>query len=208
MNSRVDHVVYAVKNLDEAVEDLYQKLGVKPSYGGRHLDHGTKNALLDLGDQCYLEIIAIDETKEKANHPHWMGLDLIEHNKVTRWCVKTANIKEDARALGQYKEELGEIVEGSRRTADEKLLKWKMTQPLDRPEVEIVPFVVDWSESEHHPTDQLEAKCKFMCIEFYHTEPKTIHTVLKHFRDDVDLKKGDRNAIYLYIESPKGIIKL
>jgi hypothetical protein len=53
------------------------KLGVKPVIGGRHLLHGTKNALINLGNQCYLEILAKDEENPTFKGTRWMGIDLI-----------------------------------------------------------------------------------------------------------------------------------
>jgi hypothetical protein len=54
-----DHLVYAVPDLDAATATLARVLNVQPAYGGEHpSDYGTCNALLSLGERCYLEVLA------------------------------------------------------------------------------------------------------------------------------------------------------
>jgi len=41
---KIDHLVYCVLDLDSAIEQLYDEIGVRAIVGGRHLNQGTKNA--------------------------------------------------------------------------------------------------------------------------------------------------------------------
>ncbi len=47
--SRVDHLVYAVPDLDRGIAYIEQLLGIRATLGGRHVGRGTHNALLALG---------------------------------------------------------------------------------------------------------------------------------------------------------------
>lgn len=154
-----DHIVYCVPNLDEAVDYFEDLLGVRPTIGGSHLDHGTKNALINLGNKCYFEILAVDENNKEFAGDRWMGIDLIHKPKITRWSIKSDNLESDSNILGYHSSALGKIDGGSRITANGKLLSWNMVLPTSSPEVDLLPFMTDWSQSEMHPTDSLIDKC-------------------------------------------------
>jgi catechol 2,3-dioxygenase-like lactoylglutathione lyase family enzyme len=54
---KLDHVIIAVNDLDQAVED-YRALGFTTIYGGRHANGATHNALVGFQDSTYLELLA------------------------------------------------------------------------------------------------------------------------------------------------------
>jgi len=100
---KIDHIVYSVVDLEAAIDDIENQLGVRPSIGGRHLSKGTKNAILNLNKACYLEILAIDEENKEVKAPRWMGVDLIKKDCITRWALKSNHLLEDQKILEGYK---------------------------------------------------------------------------------------------------------
>ncbi|MEL6718114.1 MAG: VOC family protein, partial [Bacteroidota bacterium] len=74
---QLDHIVYAVPNLEEAINWFEENAGIQPVFGGYHTTQGTKNALLKIGAQCYLELLAVDKENKEIVSPRWMGIDLI-----------------------------------------------------------------------------------------------------------------------------------
>lgn len=62
----IDHLVYAAPDLEEGIARLERLLGVRASPGGQHLAWGTRNALIALGDEVYLEIIGPDPEPTSA----------------------------------------------------------------------------------------------------------------------------------------------
>ncbi|MEM8901899.1 MAG: VOC family protein [Bacteroidota bacterium] len=204
----IDHLVYAVPDFQEGMDQIETLLGVRPSIGGQHPTQGTKNALLNLGDGCYFEVLAVDESNTDIPPPRWMGIDLIQASKLSRWCLKSDHLKEDSAVLSKYKNDLGKVVEGKRRLANGEILSWELSLPLSDPEVEIAPFLIDWSSSTAHPTDSLPEICKLEKMEFFHPEPDKIMPVFEAFQLEVEIKKSDRPAISAWIQGPNGLVKL
>jgi catechol 2,3-dioxygenase-like lactoylglutathione lyase family enzyme len=65
---RIDHVIYATTDLDEAAARLERELGLKAVGGGRHDGMGTHNTIVPLGNG-YIEILAIADPQEAASSP-------------------------------------------------------------------------------------------------------------------------------------------
>ncbi|MEM0994372.1 MAG: VOC family protein [Bacteroidota bacterium] len=203
---KIDHIVYAVPNFAAALIDLETRLGVRPQFGGYHQLKGTKNALLHLGDQCYLEILAVDEDNLEIEAPRWMGVDLIESPKITRWSLKSLDSSEESALLKAYHPEMGQIVTGKRATATGDVLTWEMLLPLASPEVELLPFFTDWQDSSTHPTDNLEEQCQLLNIQFMHPEPAPIQVVFNRLGLSYSIQTAKVAQIQIEVASPNGRI--
>ena len=208
MSRKIDHIVYCVPNLEIAIRDLETKLGVKANIGGQHTTQGTKNALIKIGSACYLEILAIDETNKHIAPPRWMGIDLLESAKVTRWALKSTSINADSKILSRYNPRMGKVIGGSRKMPNGNTLSWQIAMPLSEPEVEIVPFITDWSESETHPTDSLNHDCELMELRLTHPKPNGIIGLFERMNIDINISTAEKASIGITIKSPKGIIRL
>jgi Glyoxalase-like domain len=65
---RIDHVIYATADLDEAAARVESELGLSVVPGGRHEGHGTYNRIVPLGGG-YLELMAVADPQEAADSP-------------------------------------------------------------------------------------------------------------------------------------------
>ncbi len=206
---RIDHIVYAVSDLDAAILEFEQKFGVRPLYGGYHKTFGTKNALVNLNDQIYLELIAVDNNNLGVMPPRWMGVDLLTKNQITRWAIKSDSLKKDSKILKTYNLKMGNIVAGARNTADGSLLQWQLTMPLPTPEVELIPFLLDWSATDKHPSRIMpNTGCELIELYGTHPNPETIEDVLNALQCDFRVEKSEHMSIQLELNTPNGIIKL
>ena len=208
MSRKIDHIVYCVYNLEEAINNLENKLGVKATIGGAHLTQGTKNALISLGDECYLEILAIDESNTDIKAPRWMGIDVLQSSKITRWALKTKDITQDSKTLQQYNSDMGKVTGGSRKMTTGKTLSWQIAMPLSTPEVDIAPFITDWSESEAHPIDSLKQPCQLLELQFNHPNPKVLQKLFDQMDIATKINKANSTSIKAIIECPNGIVEL
>lgn len=205
---KIDHIVYCVPNLPQAIDDLEEQLGVRPAFGGYHTTKGTKNALLNLGEGIYLEILAPDEDNTEVKGPRWMGIDFLKEAGVTRWALKSEDLKQDSAVLKRYKPKHGEISGGTRKTTSGKLLTWEMILPLAEPAVDLAPFMVDWRKSELHPTDNLALECELLSVEFTDPAPDSVANLFKDLGGKWTVKKGVKSAIRIKIKCPRGVVNL
>ncbi len=151
MKPTLDHLVYAVPNLTEACAAFAKTTGVTPTPGGQHLGRGTHNALVGLTNGAYLEFIAADPAQPAPEHGRWMGVDLVTAPTLTRWAIRNVDIEAFAKTLHTHRPDLSHLTEGSRRTTAGHTLAWRMTQPQPGPAVELIPFALDWSDSDNSP---------------------------------------------------------
>jgi len=208
LNRKIDHIVYCVLNLEEAILDLEQKLGVKAKIGGAHLTQGTRNALINLGDECYLEILSIDHDNKDIEAPRWMGIDLLQSSKITRWALKANNLLSDSLHLSKYNSKMGEVKGGSRKMLNGQTLTWQIAMPLASPEVDVVPFITDWSDSDVHPTDTLDHLCELVELKLFHPIPDEIKTLFEKLNIKMDVSFSDQPSIGITVKCPKGIVRL
>ena len=73
--NRIDHLVVAARTLAQGADFLRDLLGVEALSGGKHVAMGTHNLVMQLGEERYLEVIAIDPDAEPPERPRWFDLD-------------------------------------------------------------------------------------------------------------------------------------
>lgn len=204
---KIDHIVFCAPTLESGIDYILKHTGIKATYGGRHLSRGTHNAIFKLGNHSYFEILAPDPENKGIPPPRWMGVDLIEKPRITRWAIKSDTIERDAEVLSNYKSEYGDVQSGSRALKDGSLLSWQLTDPLTKPKIEVVPFLLDWQKSKH-PTTTLPDTCKLKAIRLEHPDPEVVEKVTSALDLDILISPSDHSRIIVTIETPNGTIEL
>jgi hypothetical protein len=144
----IDHLVYAVPALDQAIEHFESVTGVRPAFGGAHTGLGTHNALVSFGDN-YLELIAPDPDQPDPAGPRPFGTDDLHGPALVTFAIRPDTDETIDELVLQAKSagfDPGEIVPMSRRQPNGKELRWRLTFP----KLEMggaVPFIIDWGRT-------------------------------------------------------------
>lgn len=208
MTGTLDHLVYAVPNLEAACDWFEEHTGIRPAVGGRHPDRGTHNAVVNLGEGAYLEIIAADPKNTDIPPPRWMGVDLITQPTMTRWAVKSDNLDLHTAGLAATNAALGQIVTGNRDLADGSALRWRMTLPAPEPAVELLPFFLDWSTSSFHPTERMGEGFTLLDWKLYHPHPEETASQLELAGLIDEVAFDNQPVIKVRLNTPRGVITL
>jgi Glyoxalase-like domain len=206
----LDHLVVAAATLPEGVEHVERMLGVEMSPGGQHVFMGTHNAVLRLGDECYLEVIAIDKSLPAPPRPRWFGLDdpalqdyLAKSPRFIHWVVRTDDIV-TAQALAP--EILGPIVSASRGT-----LNWKITIPDSGalPKGGAFPTLIEWASDDHIAGSTVDRGCRFVELIVVHPEADKFRVGLRlSAKSMVRFEHGKTTELSATIMTTCGLWKL
>lgn len=207
MLQKVDHIIYAVADLDQSVKKFKEATDLQVFPGGEHQDRGTHNAILRIGDKTYLEFLAKKKSSQPFHSQTWMGLDLLQEDKITRWSLASDNVEQESLFLKKFKEPLANIVIGSRAKKDGSMLNWLMTSSMPAPEVEPAPFLIDWKNSVH-PTAELPLQCKIKSFSIEHSESDLLKKLLEKLACPLEVYTANESSLKLTLETPKGIFTL
>lgn len=161
MQTQIDHLVVAARDLDQGVAWARQTLGVTPGPGGAHARFGTHNRLLkiasDAWPQAYLEIIAIDPQLPPPGRPRWFGLDERDPQappQLVHWVLRCEDLASRVARLQAAGWDPGQVTPASRATPQGEL-RWQITVRDDgRPQGGgALPTLIQWGE--RHPTQHM-----------------------------------------------------
>ncbi len=201
----LDHLVYATPNLEKSISDIAAKWGVQPTPGGKHAGRGTHNALLDLGDGRYLEIIGPDPEQPEPTGPRGFGIDGMVTPRVVTWAAKAPGIEArvaGARAAGY---DPGEPQAMSRDVPAGQRLHWKLTRNTAGDG--LVPFLIDWGETAHPSTTSARG-CRLVSLRAEHPEPGVISRMLAALGEELGVSVGVAPLMIAMIETQNGMIEL
>jgi len=156
MTLKLDHLVFAARTLEEGAAYLKDQLGVDIPPGGEHLQMGTHNCLMSLGDSVYFELIAIAPHLAAPDRPRWFGLDdpetqarISEQPQLLTWVVQTDDL--EAVSAGSPIP-LGAAVDMYRGD-----FTWRLTIREDGslPMGGLMPSIIEWGKGVTHPSRNL-----------------------------------------------------
>jgi len=147
MGLHVDHIIYAVRDLDAAASRFEHEFGLGWVEGGRHPGWGTANRIVPLG-QSYVELVAVVDASEAARSTfgRWVGAATREHDRLLAWALATSDIEDAARRLNLA------VTPGSRTRPDGVSIKWRLAGLDHAINQSAFPFFIQWeTPPELHP---------------------------------------------------------
>jgi hypothetical protein len=201
----LDHILLGCNDLDRGVAFVEEQTGVRAAFGGVHPGAGTRNALLSLGQNGYLEIIAPDPAQPASADSR--GLRNLKEPVLVGWAAHPGDIEAFAIQLkGQGIAAIGPTP-GSRKRPDGRILHWKTLRLKDKADG-LLPFFIEWSADTTHPSIDAPQGCAL--VRFEATTPNPVQLVVKlaQMKLDLSVVQGARSRLHAVIRGAKAEVDL
>ncbi len=179
MTTHLDHIVVGAETLEQGVDYLEEQLGVTVPAGGEHPLMGTHNRLMKLGNDVFLEVIAVAPGLRAPERPRWYGLDdplvrqqLAKQPRLLTWVVNTPIAEAQAKTAFCF----GRVAPVSRGD-----LSWLFGLPDDGRLLAsgMVPYLIQWPAGVHPAERMADLDCRLEKLELYHPNPGWLSAVLE-----------------------------
>jgi len=212
--NQLDHIVIAADSLQQGVEYLRATLGVDVPKGGFHQTMGTHNHLMQLANDAYLEVIAIDPEARAPRHPRWFGLDdtlmrasLKQQPRLITWVMNTSDIHHLSASAGF---DIGTPTALSRDN-----LKWEIALTGDGRLLGggMLPYCIQWHSSPHPSRGMADLGCILHALTIHHNRPHWVAEQLdamdaSHLVQIETLADDEPPYLEAEIETPAGLVTL
>ena len=197
----IDHLVYAAPDLTAAVAEIEERFGVRAQAGGQHIGLGTHNALLALGAQTYLEIIAPDPGQPEPPVPRPFGVDAVSRGGLVSWALACDDIDAAVAGARSHGYDPGEVADGQRAAPTGTVLRWRLTH--NAVAGSLIPFLISWGDTEHPARSAPQG----LILEAFHAEhpdPPSLAPLLTALGADVEIRPAASAALVARLSGPNG----
>lgn len=173
---KLDHLVIIAPSLEAGAAHVRGQLGIEMASGGKHPQMGTHNLLLRLGEEVFLEVIAIDRAARRPNRPRWFGLDdtkavkaaFDDGRRLRGWVARTGDLQG---VLARHGDLLGQRTHVSRGDRD-----WGFSLLPDGalPAGGVVPPAIDWGGAASPARAMPDLGARLLSFEIEHPDPDLV----------------------------------
>ncbi|TQM13415.1 VOC family protein [Pseudonocardia kunmingensis] len=202
---RLDHLVHAGPDLDALVAEFTERTGVAPVLGGRHVGRGTRNHLVGLGGNAYLELIGPDDPAVRPL-PEVFGIDRLTASRLAAWVVRPDDLDATVQRARDGGYDPGDIAALSRRTPDGRLLEWRLTPNRGDRFGGLAPALIDWQDARHPTADGLP-QLRLVSLVGRHPDPPAVESALAALDVQLDVTTGPP-GLEAVLDTPHGRITL
>jgi hypothetical protein len=199
----LDHILVGSPDLDAGIKFIEERTGVRAAFGGVHPGAGTQNALLSLGKNRYLEIIAPDPKQSPTLDVR--DLRTLEEPVLVGWAQHPGDIEAFAERLKGESIDVVGPKPGSRKRPDGRVLNWK-TLALKDDAGGLFPFFIEWGAGTIHPSVDAPQGCSLELFEAIAPEQNLAQLRHRAGQLNLDLKitSGHTPHLHAIIAGPKG----
>jgi hypothetical protein len=207
MTVKLDHILLGMPDLDAGSALFAEAAGVQPVTGGSHPGFGTRNRLVSLGADVFLELIAPDPAQEIAGKARAEAIAALAAPGLLTFAIQTTAMSEtraDAQAAGLT---ASELVPMRRTRPDGVTLEWTVCH-FARPGYEdVIPFAIDWQGSPH-PATTTPGGCTIRSFSVLHPRPRALRDIYRAIGIDIPVQAGLRGGFVLVLDTPNGALCL
>lgn len=173
---RLDHLVIAARTLEEGVHFVHEKFSVDIPKGGEHHNMATHNHVMQLGNDTFLEVIAVapelEGNPDYVARPRWFGLDepacqasIRDQPRLIAWVVNTDDLES---VSSECSYSLGTVTPVSRGE-----LNWLFALPSDGRLLAggALPYVMQWQTQSHPSQKMADLGVKLKSLTIAHLYP-------------------------------------
>jgi len=197
----LDHILLGSADLDAGIAFVEERTGVRAAFGGVHPGAGTRNALLSLGRNRYLEIIAPDPQQPASADAR--DLKSLEKPVLVGWAAHPGDIEQFAARLKEKGIAANGLKPGSRKRPDGRVLNWK-TLVLKDDARGLLPFFIEWGPNALHPSADAPQGCSLTLFEAVTPTPDVLRKQSDQLQLDMPITQAKTPHLHAIITGPKG----
>jgi len=212
--NNLDHIVIAAASLREGADYVQSTLGVEIPKGGLHQTMGTYNHIMQLGNDAYLEVIAINPDAQAPTHPRWFGLDsanmraaIAKQPRLITWVMNTTDIKHLVKNVN--------FDVGVPTALSRNQLNWAIALPGDGRLLAdgMLPYCIQWLSKPHPSQGMADKGCLLQSVTIHHNRPRWITDRLdameaSHLVDIETIPDSESPYLSASIDTPNGSVTL
>jgi Glyoxalase-like domain len=208
----LDHITIVAPTLEEGAAHVHDDIGIDMPAGGRHPEMGTHNLLLRLGDDVFLEVIAVDPAAARPAGPRWFGLDddaavraaWTDGRRLRGFVARTDDFDG---ILGAHGDLLGRRTSVSRGDRH-----WAFSVRADGrlPAGGAVPSVIDWGPRGWPAPDMSDLGAMLVGFEIEHPDPAWLEDLYArlNFTNPPVVRRGAEIRLRAMIDTLGGVREL
>lgn len=202
---RIDHLVWYCADLQEGVRRIAERLGCEPAYGGVHPGEGTRNSLISLGDSTYIEILAPDPDQAPGSMDP--ELRALVGAGLYHWAIGVTDLERVRDRAIASDLQTSDLVRGGRTLPDGSWLGWRLLGIGNHAFGSLVPFFIDWMESEH-PASRAPRGGRLDAIQATSPAPERLRAVYEAIDLDVPVTPGPVAGLRATVSGGAGTLEL